>query len=50
MQKGKEEKARNLKELGEADDIIMKSTGLSKEDIETLSFLSFYWQERFCRK
>ena len=34
--KGKEETARNLKELGVADDIIMKSTGLSKEEIEKL--------------
>ena len=33
---GKEETARNLKELGVADDIIMKSTGLSKEEIEKL--------------
>ena len=36
LQKGKEETARNLKELGVADDIIMKSTGLSKEEIEKL--------------
>lgn len=36
LQKGKEETARNLKELGVADDIIIKSTGLSKEEIEKL--------------
>ena len=36
LQKGKEETARKLKELGVADDIIMKSTGLSKEEIEKL--------------
>ena len=36
LQKGKEETARNLKELGVADDIIIKSTWLSKEEIEKL--------------
>ena len=36
LQKGKEETARNLKELGVADDIIINSTGLSKEEIEKL--------------
>ena len=36
LQKGLQKGARNLKELGVADDIIMKSTGLSKEEIEKL--------------
>ena len=36
LQKGKEETARNLKELGVDNDIIIKSTGLSKEEIEKL--------------
>ena len=34
--KVKKKQARNLKELGVADDIIIKSTGLSKEEIEKL--------------
>ena len=36
MQKGIRETARKLKELGVADDIIIKSTGISKEEIEKL--------------
>ena len=36
LQKGKEETARNLKELGVDNDIIIKSTGISKEEIEKL--------------
>ena len=45
LQKGKEETARNLKELGVADDIIIKSTGLSKEEIEKI-IISFILSER----
>ena len=36
MQKSIRETARKLKELGVADDIIIKSTGISKEEIEKL--------------
>ena len=36
MQKRIRETARKLKELGVADDIIIKSTGISKEEIEKL--------------
>ena len=36
IQKGIRETARKLKELGVDDDIIIKSTGISKEEIEKL--------------
>ena len=36
IQKGIRETARKMKELGVADDIIIKSTGISKEEIEKL--------------